>query len=126
MTDREQLIADLNTLDKLFATPETWGRGRLISTNSANVTCRCLAGGIMKVVSNPDPADYNVMLLLEPRAQRVVKALGFDHRPDIFPWNDAGTTNFKAVRAKIRSAIRTLVPTKIGRPRKQPSSTGTQ
>lgn len=118
LPDTQQLIADLQALDKIFSTAEGWGRHRLISTDGK---CFCLAGGIIKVVSDPAPADYDIMLMLEPRAQHMRKALGFDHISDLLTYNAAGTTRFPGLKKTIQAAINRLGPPKrTGRPRKQP------
>lgn len=115
-SDDQQLLADLRQLDLVFATKDCWIKHTLAKRDGNNVLCHCIAGGIIRVVVNPtDPKDYNVMLLLEPRAQRMRRALGFDTTSEMLNYNDFGLAKFTSVKRKIYDAIRKLAPTKKGR-----------
>lgn len=102
----QQTINDLIQLEKLFTDPVNWGRDnwRKEQAKAHDGFCYCVGGGIAKVIGEQEyRSEY---MMLEPRAQKMRKALGFETTGEMVYWNDAKTTTHLALMTRISRTIR--------------------
>jgi hypothetical protein len=102
----QQTVNDLIQLEKLFTNPHNWGRAtwRRKNIGTTDGFCYCLGGGMAKVIGETEyRSEY---MMLEPRVQKMRKALGFENTGEMVNWNDAMTTTYLSLMTRISRTIR--------------------
>jgi hypothetical protein len=115
------LYEDLLALKELYSKPDTWCKSAYKSTSPSGTDCYCLAGGMMFVAGC---TEFTAMSLLEPRVQRMYRAMGFANSCNLLRYNDdGGHCSQAAVRNRIDLYLKRLrKPTKPGpKPKRKPA-----
>jgi len=105
--DAAELLADLDALDALFASEQTWTQGELgrmcdgSGTRDVYAACKwCISGGAMRVVgSEGSPRWRRLLRALEAVAEGRANSLA-----SIVVWNDTVTRTFTDVKKLIADA----------------------